>query len=107
MVNLDNSVGGKVKETRCVASPGLEDVGARIRQGDLAAADVQHLQHFQFEGVELMTMIGTMGKLRMVKAMTGMAMPRIRLLKTIYVQTLTALSIFSISCLRKRFSQSS
>ena len=51
MVNLDNSVGGKVKETQCVASPGLEDVGARIRQGDLAAADVQHLQHFQFEGV--------------------------------------------------------
>ena len=62
---------------------------------------------FNLRAFELMAMIGTMGKLRMVKAMTGMAMPRIRLLKTIYVQTLTALSIFSISCLRKRFSQSS
>ena len=29
----------------------------------------------------------TMGKLRMVKAMTGRAIPRIRLLKVIYVQT--------------------
>ena len=28
-----------------------------------------------------------MGKLRMVKAMTGRAMPRIRLLKVMYVQT--------------------
>ena len=48
MVNLNNSVGGKVKETQCVASPGLEDVGARIRQGDLAAADVQHLKDFSY-----------------------------------------------------------
>ena len=29
----------------------------------------------------------TMGKLRMVKAMTGRAIPRIRFLKVIYVQT--------------------
>ena len=34
----------------------------------------------------MMNMISTMGKLRMVKAMTGRAMPRIRLLKVIYVQ---------------------
>ena len=30
----------------------------------------------------------TMGKLRMVKAMTGRAIPRIRFLKVIHVQTL-------------------
>ena len=38
------------------------------------------------EGFELMTMSSTRGKVRMVKAMTGRAMPRIRLLKAIYVQ---------------------
>ena len=32
-----------------------------------------------------MNMISTMGKLRMVKAMTGRAMPRIRLLKAMYI----------------------
>ena len=31
--------------------------------------------------------VSTMGKLRMAKAMTGRAMPRIRLLKVMYVQT--------------------
>ena len=35
----------------------------------------------------MVVMISTMGKLRMVKAMTGRVMPRIRLLKAMYVQT--------------------
>ena len=39
-----------------------------------------------------MAMNSTRGKLRMVKAMTGRAMPRIRLLKAIYVQTCNCIS---------------
>ena len=67
------------------AAPGPEDVVASVRQGDLAATDVQHLQHCYFSGVELVKN-STMGKLMMVKAMTGKAIPRIRLLKVSYVQ---------------------
>ena len=41
--------------------------------------------------LEWMVMKGTMGKVMMVKAMTGRAMPRIRLLRAIFVQTVDAI----------------